>query len=500
MQYTRKQYPREDGETDRDYVTRVISLTPKGYAPFVRTLDFVKNIEDSAGQTFGEKLFNWLNPSKDISCVQCGQPTQFKQLSHGYYDFCSYTCRAKHNQSYKNGCSEHAKAQRKLAYDTNKESIISKSKATKLERYGMVGNPKAAESAHLLKLQRHGVEAVNALTNVDTMIQYIQIDIMTSEQIGNLLGVSPTVVQTHAKKLDVKFPKINGQSKEEHELYRWVQSLGVDTQARDRSMGIEVDILIPSRKIAIEYNGSYWHSPDNSLSSSTRTTHLKKTQHCAEHGVQLIHIFDSDWKNNRVVVQNRIKNKLGIGSRLYARKLVFREVDLPTAKEFFRNYHIQGSCSASIAYGLFDKDQLVSCMSFGRPRYNKKYQWELLRFCSLEDYTIVGGASRLFAKFVLENHPTSVISYCDLRWGIGQVYSALGMICEGTTPPSYWLVNPKDSAKIKKHRSQFMKHKLVNLGHDPKLTEHEITKSLGLFRVYDCGTSKWVWNSKESIT
>jgi hypothetical protein len=139
-------------------------------------------------------------------------------------------------------------------------------------------------------------------------------------------------------------------------------------------------------------------------------------------------------------------------------------------------------------------------MSFGRPRYNKKYQWELLRFCSLEDYTIVGGASRLFAKFVLENHPTSVISYCDLRWGIGQVYSALGMICEGTTPPSYWLVNPKDSAKIKKHRSQFMKHKLVNLGHDPKLTEHEITKSLGLFRVYDCGTSKWVWNSKESIT
>jgi hypothetical protein len=40
----------------------------------------------------------------------------------------------------------------------------------------------------------------------------------------------------------------------------WLKGLGLDIIERDRSLGIELDILIPSLKIAIEYNVLYWHS------------------------------------------------------------------------------------------------------------------------------------------------------------------------------------------------------------------------------------------------
>jgi hypothetical protein len=57
------------------------------------------------------------------------------------------------------------------------------------------------------------------------------------------------------------YPKITHGQKE---IGEYIQSLGFNIIFNDRKTlnPFELDILIPSKNVAIEYNGNYWHSED----------------------------------------------------------------------------------------------------------------------------------------------------------------------------------------------------------------------------------------------
>ena len=71
-------------------------------------------------------------------------------------------------------------------------------------------------------------------------------------------------------------------------------------------------------------------------------------------------------------------------------------------------------------------------MSFGKPRYNTEYEWELLRLCTKHDV-----AEKLFKYFVDNYSSNSIVSYCDLSKFEGQVYSKLGMNLVRESDPNY---------------------------------------------------------------
>jgi len=77
-------------------------------------------------------------------------------------------------------------------------------------------------------------------------------------------------------------------------------------------------------------------------------------------------------------------------------------------------------------------------MTFGKPRYNRKYEYELLRYCS--SYTVIGGAEKLFSYFLNTYTPKSIISYCDLSKFTGRVYNRLGFILKNNkiVPSKHW--------------------------------------------------------------
>lgn len=68
-----------------------------------------------------------------------------------------------------------------------------------------------------------------------------------------------------------------------------------DIITRDRSVlcGRELDIYIPNLKVAIEFNGNYWHSEI----FKDKYYHQTKTLQCINHGIHLIHIFEYEWEN-----------------------------------------------------------------------------------------------------------------------------------------------------------------------------------------------------------
>lgn len=146
-----------------------------------------------------------------------------------------------------------------------------------------------------------------------------------------------------------------------------------------------------------------------------------------------------------------------------------------TEENFLNRYHYQGYRPSVECYALKYDDKIVEMMTFCTPRYNKSYDWELLRLCTKEDFQILGGASKLLKAFMSE-HSGNIISYCNESKFSGKVYEALGFQKTSVCKSYHY---EKDGKTF--HRSNFQKHLLVKQGFDPSKTEFEIMKE----RCYD---------------
>lgn len=79
-------------------------------------------------------------------------------------------------------------------------------------------------------------------------------------------------------------PKMAGGSEAERELTAFIASLAPDAVHRDRSTiaPLELDVYVPSKKIAFEYDGLFWHSAGNEKSHKQK---LAKTEACEKAGI-----------------------------------------------------------------------------------------------------------------------------------------------------------------------------------------------------------------------
>jgi len=134
-------------------------------------------------------------------------------------------------------------------------------------------------------------------------------------------------------------------------------------------------------------------------------------------------------------------------------------------------------------------------MTFGNLRKSlgqksKKNHYELLRFCSQINTTVVGGASKLFTYFLKNYEPESVISYADRCWSNGNLYRRLGFKEVSITKPNYYYV----IGQVRKNRFNYRKDKLVKMGHDKNKSESLIMEELGYHKIYDSGNLKYEWS------
>ena len=254
----------------------------------------------------------------------------------------------------------------------------------------------------------------------------------------------------------------------------------------------EVDIYLPDIKLAIEYDGLMFHSQGKSKYSIfkgvSKNYHLDKTNLVESEGAQLFHIFEGE---NLDIWTSMIENKLGLNTKIYARKCLVKEVSSQEARKFLEDNHLQGYANSKIRLGLYYNEELVSLMTFSKPRYTKNYDWELVRFCTLKGYNVVGGASKLLSSF-RSNYKGSIISYANRRWSNGDLYRRLGFKEINRTPPGYYYF--KENEMILYTRDRFQKHKLKDLleTFDERLTEEENMFENDYRKIYDCGNLVFV--------
>ena len=329
----------------------------------------------------------------------------------------------------------------------------------------------------------------------------------TPYQLSELLGLSRSWSLNYIHKYNLEnYVDINsGVSLKEEELYNEITkltNLTIERHNRTILNGQELDIYIPEKKIAIEFNGTYWHS----AIYKPKKYHQQKTIDCAKHGVRLIHIFEYEWDNEttRNKILSIINNILNSSNkRVYGRDTYIKEITNYNCKDFLNKYHIQNSTQSSINIGCFSKTdkQLLGVMTFGKPRFNSEYEYELHRLCWTQGITVIGGSEKLFSYFLKNYNPTSIITYTDISKFTGNVYTKLGfkpIEPNPITEPNYVWINQKQDAIL--HRYQTQKHKLLKLGLGTEnQTEDEIMYDNNYIKLFDCGNLKLEWLNNSAL-
>ena len=405
-----------------------------------------------------------------------------------------------------------------VEYPGASDVVKQKIKQTSLERYG-VENPGAhaiaREKAKLTCLKRYGDENYNnRKKSRDTYLSTLQItkpfvlkytedmdwvckcphpDSCTKCKEKQYIipsGIYYDRNKHNKETCTILHPINDNESWPEKELRDYIQSLGFDCEKNtDVLEGRELDIYIPQKKIAIEFNGCYWHS----AKYKTPSYHYQKWKDCLDAGIQLLTIWEDWWLNDKEKCKNLIRSKLGIyDKRIYARKCTVKEIPVNDSRVFCNKYHIQGASPASIHIGLFHGEELVSVMTFSRQRQGigkaKVKPWELVRYCSGESH-VIGGAGKLFKFFLRKYHPDRVVSYSSNDISVGGVYKALGFQLTKQNKSSYWYIGYDMK---RHHRYSFNKFNLKKMGFDTEyLTESQIMDSLPYLKIYDSGTMTW---------
>jgi hypothetical protein len=236
--------------------------------------------------------------------------------------------------------------------------------------------------------------------------------------------------------------KCNTKSFKEDEIVDFIKTLGVEVLSRDRSVlkRKELDIYIPSKKLAIEYNGLYWHSERY----AKPLAHYDKYKECREAGINLMGIFEDEWLNpdKQILIKEMIKNRLGIfpSNKVRASKLTVKKITkCSDVKYFFDKFHLDGYVKSSFGYGLYLEDSLISCAMFRK--HIGSGNWEISRFCSDYNYLVHGALGRILKNIDIKG---TIISYSNNRFSSGNIYKTIGFEEKTiTTQPSYWYTDNK---------------------------------------------------------
>ena len=240
-----------------------------------------------------------------------------------------------------------------------------------------------------------------------------------------------------------------GTSNQEAEIVDFIKSIynkKIICNSREIISPKEIDIFLPEDNFAIEYNGLYWHKDDK----TTNTYHYDKTMQCYKNNIKLFHIYSDEWLEKKEIVKSMISSRLNLSTfKIHARQCVFASVDSKVAKEFYEKNHISGGDYYKHNFALLKDEKIVSCISFRKPRHIKKYvsHIEIARFANLLNHNIPGSFQKLLKNAIhlisQKENISAILSYCDLRFGDGNVYKISGFEDCGHTGLDYWYTDGK---------------------------------------------------------
>lgn len=286
------------------------------------------------------------------------------------------------------------------------------------------------------------------------------------------------------------FPYQQKQKEVKDYIEKLTSPLKVLMNCRDIISPLELDIFIPEKKFAIEFNGSYWHSEAILDHKEAKKKHIIKTRLCKEKGIRLFHIFENTWDNRKDQILGFLKSALNLNTnKIFGRKCLIEE---DRGDNLCEQYHIQGKPNSFMkTFDLIYNGDWVGSMVFGKHhRQNLVGNPVVLsRLVFKENTTIIGGTSKLFnraKKWAKDAGYDRILSWSDNSWTEGNIYKVLGFCLDEEFSEDYFYWDSKNNKYLSK-QSQ----KKSATGCPKEITERDWCFNNGLFRIYDCGKIRW---------
>ena len=232
------------------------------------------------------------------------------------------------------------------------------------------------------------------------------------------------------------------------------------------TIGWELDLWYPEKRVAVEYNGEYWHS--SALRKPGK--HIAKASLCDNKQIHLINIFERFWKNKemKAKVVNILSNNLAPEK---LKKVVgeIREVSPEEAQEFIRKNNIEKVVSADWHIGTFSGEgTLLNMLSLKDEGYTAVIRRFTTKIGYKEDY------KKLMEYLKKDEKILFIKVACDRSYYNGSLFTSLGFKIVGNTKPEYeyvWGDKVISRTTYNKTLEKYQKY----------------------YKVYDCGKVKLQW-------
>ena len=197
----------------------------------------------------------------------------------------------------------------------------------------------------------------------------------------------------------------------------------------------ELDMYVPDKGIAIEFNGVYWHTE---AQGKDKSYHYNKWKMCKDAGIDLVTVWEDSWRDHREVVETMLRSKLGVYD-VNARDLTV--VDVKTYREanmFFSTYDLYGSNLGNHTSALVDNAGCPVAMLSWYRLDNIVYVDKYASSCAVEN-----GLSTLLdqvKKFAVANGCEKIVGMSENEFSVDDVYELCGFERVGDVDARCWEV------------------------------------------------------------
>ena len=275
-------------------------------------------------------------------------------------------------------------------------------------------------------------------------------------------------------------------SKGESELADWIRSIFTgEIHTNRKYLGTELDVMIPDLKLAIEYNGVYWHSDLR----KPKKYHIQKKKAVEDTGWGVIQIWEDHWNDphKREIIKSKLAHKLGMTPiKIGARSCKIIDVSPKQAKSFMEEHHLYGSVNSQIRIGLEYQGELVMLCTFGRPRMamagKTDSEYELLRMASKKGHLVMGGLTKSISE-LKRRGIESCMTYADCDWTHSKAngYGSSGFKFVKWTDPGYhWVING-----IRHNRMSFMRSSIPDISENETVDDYMYSR--GRYKTWNSG-------------